>query len=61
MVTDTVTGEYETVLTIAESVTDIFGTYSCTVVNARGASATISTMGEDLFIMCCSINWDEPE
>ena len=67
VVTDTMTGEYETVLTIAESVTDIFGTYSCTVVNARGASGIlISTMGEDLFIMCFSIihrtgYWDEPE
>ena len=47
VVTDTVTGEYETVLTIAQSVTDIFGTYSCTVGNSRGSSAAISAIGED--------------
>ena len=50
VVTDTVTGEYETVLTIAQSVTDIFGTYSCTVENSGGTTAAINVTGEDLFI-----------
>ena len=47
VVTNTVTGEYETVLTVAQSVIDIVGTYSCTVGNSRGTSAAIEAMGED--------------
>ena len=45
VVTDPVTGTYQTVLTIAQSVPDIFGTYSCTVGNTRGTSATINPTG----------------
>jgi len=42
VVTNATTGTYETVLTTAQSVTDIFGTYSCTVENDRGTSAAIN-------------------
>ena len=45
VVTDPVTGTYQTVLTIDQSVTDIFGTYSCTVGNTWGISAAINTTG----------------
>ena len=40
-VVDPVTGTYQTVLTIDPSVSqsDIVGTYSCTVENARGGSS----------------------
>ena len=50
VVTDATTGTYETVLTIAQSVTDIIGTYSCIVGNTRGTSAAIemSLVGESL-------------
>ena len=48
VVTDPVTGTYETVLMIAQSVSDISGRYSCTVGNARGTSASIEVTGEDL-------------
>jgi len=39
VVTNTTTGTYQTVLTIAQSVSDIFGAYSCTVENIRGTSS----------------------
>ena len=55
VVTDTATGTYQTVLTIAQSVTDVFGTYSCTVGNTRGISAAIETTGKDLFTISASI------
>ena len=45
VVTDPVTGTYQTVLTIDQSVTDIFGTYSCSVGNTRGTSAAINKTG----------------
>jgi len=50
VVTDPVTGTYETVLMIAQSVTNAFGTYSCTVRNTRGRSAAIETTGKDFTI-----------
>jgi len=50
-----VTGTYQTVLTIDQSVTDIFGTYSCTVGNTRGTSAAIETAGNDLFTISASV------
>ena len=42
-VVDTVAGTYQTVLTIDPSVdqSDIFGSYNCTVENARGRSSMI--------------------
>ena len=43
MVTNSSTGTYETVLTIAQSVTDVSGRYSCTVRNSRGTSAIEGT------------------
>jgi len=52
VVTSTTTGTYQTVLTIAQSVTDIFGTYNCTVMNTRGTSAAIDTTGT---CKCCDI------
>ena len=45
MVTDPVTGSYESVLTIDQSTPDVFGIYSCTVGNARGTSAAIDATG----------------
>jgi len=47
VVSDTTAGTYQTVLTIAQSVTDIFGTYSCTVGNTRGTSVAIEITGKD--------------
>jgi len=41
VVTDLVIGTYQTVLTIDQSVPDIFGTYSCTVENIRGTSSAV--------------------
>jgi len=52
VVTDPVTGTYQTVLTIDQSVTDIFGTYSCTVGNTRGTS---NATGEDLFTISAAV------
>ena len=43
VVTNSSTGTYETVLTIAQSVTDVSGRYSCTVRNSRGTSAIEGT------------------
>ena len=43
VVTSTTAGTYKTVLSIAQSITDIFGTYSCTVGNTRGTSAAVET------------------
>ena len=45
---DSVAGTYQTVLTIDGSVSqsDILGTYSCTVENARGRSSMIVVVGE---------------
>jgi len=45
MVTDPVTGSYESVLTIDQSTPDVFGIYSCTVGNTRGTSAAIDRIG----------------
>ena len=55
VVTDPVTGTYQTVLTIDQSVTDVSGTYSCTVGNTRGTSAAIETTGENLFIISAAV------
>ena len=55
VVTDPVTGTYQTVLAIDHSVTDIFGTYSCTVGNTRGTSAAIETTRKDLFTISAAI------
>ena len=52
VLTNTTTGTYETVLTIAESVSDIFGIYGCTVENIRGtASASLNATGQHLWHM----------
>jgi len=49
MVTDTTTGTYQNVLTIAESASEIFGIYGCTVENIRGTTyATINATGQHL-------------
>ena len=47
-VVDPVNGTYQTVLTIDPSVSqsDIVGTYSCTVENARGRSSRMAVVGE---------------
>ena len=48
-VVDSVTGTYQTVLTINSSVSqsDIVGTYKCTVENVRGESSeTVAVPGE---------------
>ena len=55
VVTDPVTGTYQTVLTIAQSVTDVWATYSCTVGNTRGISAAINTTG--ICKHCDIIGW----
>ena len=52
---DTVEGTYQTVLTIGPSVShsDIVGTYSCTVENARGRSldlVVVSGNGELFYV-----------
>ena len=47
VVSNTTAGTYQTVLTIAQNVTDIFGTYSCTVGNTRGTSVAIEITGKD--------------
>jgi len=59
VVTDPVTGTYETVLTIAQSVTDIFGTYSCTVGNTRGTSSAINAIGNCCYIIGWRTNVDK--
>jgi len=46
VVTNTTTGTYETVLTIANSVTDVFEIYNCTIENVRGTSSVITVTGE---------------
>ena len=43
VVTNSSTGAYETVLTIAQSVSDISGRYSCTIRNSGGTSAIEGT------------------
>jgi len=49
VVTNTTTGTYETVLNITQSVSNIFGRYSCTVENIRGTtSAAFNATGEHL-------------
>jgi len=53
VVTDPVTGTYQTVLTIDQSVPDILGTYSCTVENTRGISSAVNATGN----RCCIIGW----
>jgi len=55
VVTDPVTGTYQTVLTTDQNVTDFIGTYSCTVGNTRGTSAAIETTGKDLFTVSAGI------
>ena len=54
VVTDPVIGAYETVLTIDQNITDMSGTYSCTVGNTRG-SAAIEITGKDLFTISAAI------
>ena len=45
-VTDATTATYQNVLTIAQSVTSIYGVYRCTVGNARGISSALEVRGE---------------
>ena len=45
-VTDATTATYHNVLTIAQSVTSIYGEYRCTVGNARGISSGLEVTGE---------------
>ena len=45
-VTDATTATYQNVLTIAQSVTSIYGEYRCTVENARGTSSGLEVIGE---------------
>jgi len=52
---NTATGTYQTVLTIAQSVTDVFGTYSCTVQNTRGTSAAFGATGDNFFIIPAAV------
>ena len=71
-VVDPVMGIYQTVLVIDPSVSqsDIVGTYSCTVENARGRSSritVISANGELIpyactikYAMCCSLVKERP-
>ena len=59
VVTDPVTGTYQTVLTIAQSVTDILGTYSCTVRNTRGTSSAINAIGNCCYIIGWRTNVDK--
>ena len=40
------TATYQNVLTIAESVSSIYGVYRCTVGNARGTSSALEVRGE---------------
>ena len=46
MVTDATTATYRNVLTIAQSVTSLYGVYRCTVGNARGTSSALEVIGE---------------
>ena len=46
MVIDATTATYQNVLTIAESVSSIYGVYRCTVGNARGTSSALEVRGE---------------
>ena len=46
MVTDATTATYQNVLTIAQSVTSLYGVYRCTVGNARGTSSALEVRGE---------------
>jgi len=41
-------------VTIDQNITDISGTYSCTVGNTRG-SAAIEITGEDMFIISAAV------
>ena len=59
VVTDATTGTYETVLTIDQSVTDIIGTYSCTVENARGTSSANNATGNHCYIIGWRTNTDK--
>ena len=54
---DPVLGTYQTVLTIDPSVgqSDILGTYSCTVENARGKSSRMAAVGK--YICCCYLHY----
>ena len=57
---DPVAGTYQTVLTIDLSVSqsDILGTYSCTVENARGRSSRMVVVGElTLYTCCCYLQY----
>ena len=45
-VTDATTATYQNVLTIAQSVTSLYGVYRCTVGNARGTSSALEVRGE---------------
>ena len=49
-VVDPVAGTYQTVLTVDPSVnpSDIVGTYSCAVQNARGRSSSMVVVGESI-------------
>ena len=46
MVIDATTGTYQNVLSIAQSVSSIYGVYRCTVGNARGTSSALEVRGE---------------
>ena len=55
VVTDTATGTYQTVLKTDQSVTDVFGTYSCTVGNTRGTSTAFEATGDNFFIIPAAV------
>ena len=58
MVINATTATYQNVLTIAESVSSIYGVYRCTAGNTRGTSSALEVRGEctnnDLVI--CNMN-----
>ena len=60
VVTNAITGDYQTVLSIDQNVIDVTDTYSCTVGNTRGTSAAIETTGDKSFynpwcsVHCCT-------
>ena len=45
-VINAMTATYQNVLTIAQSVSSIYGVYRCTVGNARGTSSALEVRGE---------------
>ena len=63
-VIDPVTSTYQTVLSIDPSVSpsDIVGTYSCAVQNARGTSSRMAVVGKlTLYPCCCYLHYIDKE